>query len=87
MPQRPKPTVDLDALRRVREQYDTPSPAPTPPAAPGSNAARVTIRISDDDQRWLLHEAARRQMATGERHDVSRIIRDLIATARATGTP
>ncbi len=41
------------------------------------------MRLDGEQRRWLLEEAARRTLASGERHDVSRIVRVLVDSARA----
>ena len=68
-----------------------PEPAASPPWTPApagrprtldKDAAPISVRLSPGQRRWLLEEAARRTLDTGERHDVSRILRELIDRAR-----
>ena len=75
---------DLADLESQVVRYD---PTPTTPAsqpgrrplAPG--ARPVTIRLTPAQHEWALREAAHRTLQTGERHDVSRVIRDLLDRA------
>lgn len=83
---------DLDELdgavsgydRPARASQSIPEPAPMPgrPRTLANDAQPVSIRLDGAQRRWLLEEAARRTLASGERHDVSRLIRELINQAR-----
>ena len=94
---KPKPALgfDLTELATEVDRYDAPtSPASRrePTAAPATrgrprsldeDTAPMSVRLSGAQRDWLLREAARRTLATGERHDVSRLVRELIDQARA----
>lgn len=83
---------DLDELDGAVSGYERPAKAPQstsePAQTPGrprtlaNDAQPVSIRLDGAQRRWLLEEAARRTLASGERHDVSRLIRELIDQAR-----
>ena len=76
---------DLKDLESQSSRYDAPPPSPSQPGrrplAPG--ARPVTIRLTPAQHEWLIREAAQRALETGERHDVSGTIRELIDRARA----
>ena len=76
---------DLKDLESQTSRYDAPPPSPSQPGrrplAPG--ARPVTVRLTAAQHEWLIREAAHRALETGERHDVSGIIRDLIDRAIA----
>jgi hypothetical protein len=86
---------DLDGAVSGYEQQPKASKADTPPPEPAQapvqagrprtlarDAQPVSIRLDGEQRKWLLAEAARRTLDSGERHDVSRIIRELIDQAR-----
>jgi len=83
-----KPALGFD-LADLESQVVRYDPTPTTPAsqpgrrplAPG--ARPVTVRLTAAQHEWLIREAAHRALETGERHDVSGIIRDLIDRAIA----
>ena len=76
---------DLKDLESQSSRYDAPPPSPSQPGrrplAPG--ARPVTVRLTPAQHEWALREAAHRTLRTGERHDVSRVIRELIDRAIA----
>ena len=43
----------------------------------------MTVRLTAAQHEWLIREAAQRALETGERHDVSGTIRELIDRAIA----
>ena len=72
---------ELDDLAAEVERYDrAPAPSGRPRVLPPDTRS-VSVRLSAAQHDWALKEAARRTLATGERHDVSRLIRDLIDRA------
>jgi hypothetical protein len=82
---------DLDELAGTVAGYEGSAKASAPTAAPAQvgrprslarDAKPVSVRLDGDQRRWLLEEAARRTLASGERHDVSRIVRELVDNAR-----
>ncbi|MGV0950935.1 MAG: hypothetical protein ACOYB3_09685 [Azonexus sp.] len=93
---KPKPApslgFDLAELATQVEHYQGPPQAPEEPqevAAPvgrprtlPDDAQPFSARLSAAQREWLLREAARRTLASGERHDASRIVRELIDRAR-----
>jgi hypothetical protein len=88
---KPAPSLgfDLDELAGTVAGYEQPAKTSTPIPAPvgrprslARDAKPVSVRLDGDQRQWLLEEAARRTLASGERHDVSRIVRELIDTAR-----
>lgn len=59
--------------------------APTPTGRPrslASDAQPVSVRLDGAQRQWLQQEAARRTLDSGERHDMSRVVRELIDQAR-----
>lgn len=92
----PKPApalgFDLAELTAQVDHYQGPPQAPERPqeaAAPlgrprtlPADAQPCSFRLSAVQRQWLLLEAAGRTLRTGERHDVSRIVRELIDQAR-----
>ncbi len=89
---KPAPSLgfDLDELAGTLGGYEPSAQDSAPTAAqvgrPRSlarDAKPVSVRLDGDQRRWLLEEAARRTLASGERHDVSRIVRELVDNARA----
>jgi hypothetical protein len=93
---KPAPSLgfDLEELDGAVSGYEQPPKAkdqPAPDQAPAQagrprtlarDAQPVSIRLDGEQRKWLLAEAARRTLDSGERHDVSRIIRELIDQAR-----
>jgi hypothetical protein len=94
---KPKPApalgFDLAELAAAQvERYEGPPKAPNPPqAAPAplgrpktlpGDAQPFSVRLSPAQRAWLLLEAADRTLHSGERHDASRIVRELIDQAR-----
>jgi hypothetical protein len=84
---KPAPSLgfDLDELAGTVGGYERPAPAAAQVGRPRSlarDAKPVSVRLDGDQRRWLLEEAARRTLASGERHDVSRIVRELVDNAR-----
>ena len=89
---KPKPAPAHAELATQVEHHQGPSKAPERPleaAAPigrprslPDDAQPCSFRLSAVQRQWLLLEAARRTLRTGERHDVSRIVRELIDQAR-----
>lgn len=79
---------DLDELAGKVAGYEQPANASATPAPVGRprslarNAKPISVRLDGEQRRWLMEEAARRTLASGERHDVSRIVRELIDDAR-----
>ncbi len=78
---------DLDELAGTVAGYQQLANAsvPAPVGRPRSlarTAKPVSVRLDGEQRQWLLEEAARRTLASGERHDVSRIVRELIDDAR-----
>lgn len=83
---------DLDELDGAVSGYERPATASQHAAEPGQTPGRprtlardaqpVSIRLDGAQRKWLLEESARRTLASGERHDVSRVIRELIEQAR-----
>lgn len=55
-------------------------PRTLPPSIPCS------FRLSEDQRRWLITEAAERTLQSGRRHDTSMILRELIDQARGAST-
>ncbi len=86
MPSAPKSLgFDLAEL----SAHMTPAPASQSTAAPlgrprtlPETPAALSVRLTPAQRTWLLQEAARRTLASGERHDVSRVVRALIDQAR-----
>jgi hypothetical protein len=95
---KPKPApslgFDLAELTAQVEHYQGPPP-PSKSAAPQvdpapigrprtltSDAQPCSFRLSAAQREWLLREAAERTLRTGERHDASRIVREMIDQAR-----
>ena len=87
---KPAPSLgfDLDELAGTLAGYEPSAQAPAPvkvgrPRSLARDAQPVSVRLDGDQRRWLLQEAARRTLASGERHDVSRLVRELVDNARA----
>jgi len=83
---------DLDELDGAVTGYERPSTSAQNtaessqtlgrPRTLANDAQPVSIRLDAAQRRWLLEEAARRTLASGKRHDVSRLVRELIDQAR-----
>jgi len=67
------------------------APTESSPASTGSTLGRprllsssssFSVRITDEQRQWLIREAAQRALDTGQRHDTSMIVRELIDQAR-----
>jgi hypothetical protein len=78
---KPELGFDIDDLQAQVDRYDRSPPPPGRPRALPPGTRPVTVRLSAAQHEWTLREAATRTLATGERHDVSRLIRDLIDRA------
>jgi len=71
-------------------------PAPSDPSPPTTStlgrprllpsSSSFSVRITDEQRQWLIREAAQRTLDTGERHDTSMLIRELIDQARGAST-
>ena len=88
---KPAPSLgfDLDELAGTVGGYEQPPKASAQIGRPRSlprDAQPVSVRLNGAQRRWLLEEAARRTLASGERHDVSRIVRELVDNARGAST-
>ncbi len=44
----------------------------------------LSVRITHEQRTWLLHQAARQMLETGDRKDASQVVRELIDQARAS---
>ena len=96
MPPKSKPApalgFDLAELATQVEHYqglphaserpqEAAAPVGRPRTLPG-DALPCSFRLSAAQRDWLLREAAGRTLTSGERHDASRIVRELIDQAR-----
>jgi hypothetical protein len=93
---KPKPApalgFDLDELTTQVEHYQGPPKPPERPQAPAAPVGRprtlphdtqpCSVRLTPAQRDWLIRQAAGRTLATGERCDVSRLVRELIDQAR-----
>ena len=66
-----KPSTSAGTLGRPRT---------LPPSTPCS------FRLSEEQRQWLITEAADRTLHSGQRHDASMIVRELIDQARGAST-
>ncbi len=76
---------DLNELSGEMARYDAEKPAPQKVGRPRTIAGGtipLSVRISDEQRTWLVKEAARKALETGQRQDVSQLVRDLIDEAR-----
>ncbi|MCK7579566.1 MAG: hypothetical protein MZV65_30220 [Chromatiales bacterium] len=46
------------------------------------DSVTFSVRLSRSQRDWLVREAAQRTLASGERHDTSMLVRELIDQAR-----
>lgn len=76
---KPELGFDIDDLQAQVDRY---APAPSGrPRALSPGARPVSVRLTAAQHDWAVREAATRTLATGERCDVSRVVRELIDQA------
>lgn len=81
--QTPTLGFDLDELEKATRRYQQEAPfrkAGRPAMLHKPRAC--SFRLPEAQYRWLIEEAARRTLSTGERWDASMIVRELIEQAR-----
>ncbi len=94
--QTPALGFDLEELATQVEHFQSP-PQPTvgPQEAPvqvgrprqlGADAQPFSVRLSAAQRAWLIKQAALRTLSSGERHDASGVLRELIEQARERRT-
>lgn len=79
---KPELGFELGDLEAQTERYERTPPSPGRPRILAQETQPISIRVDTEQRRWLLQEAARRTLASGERHDMSRIVRELIDQSR-----
>jgi hypothetical protein len=78
-------TAQVDHYQGPPQALERPQEAAAPLGRPRTlapDAQPFSVRLSASQRDWLLREAAERTLASGERHDASRIVRALIDQAR-----
>ena len=71
----------LDDLETEMNHYNRAPASSGRPRALAPGARPVSVRLTAEQHEWTLREAASRTLATGERFDVSRLVRELIDRA------
>ena len=76
---------DLDELSSEMSGHQAQKPATQKPGRPRTvdgGTVPLSVRITEEQRKWLVMEAARKTLETGKRQDVSQLVRDLIEQAR-----
>jgi hypothetical protein len=81
---------DFNELEASITQYEPPSKGAVPAHSAPQGRPRIlpldsvtfSVRLSRSQRDWLVREAAQRTLASGERHDTSMLVRELIDQAR-----
>jgi hypothetical protein len=79
---------DLDELSSEMSGRKAQKPATQKTGRPrilDGGTVPLSVRITDEQRKWLVREAAKKTLETGQRQDVSQLVRELIDQARGQG--